>query len=101
METYKINLQLFADAGTLVNTTTGTANAYTGAVTTSTAMSATMKTFYDTELLENAREKLIFSQLGKKQSLPKRHGRTVEWRHNLYLRDASRRLFFTGPLCFR
>lgn len=74
------NLLIFADAGSVVNTTFGDANAYTGAVNTTGAMSSTMKTFYDTELLENARPKLIFSQLGKKQSLPKNHGETVEWR---------------------
>ncbi len=75
-----LNLQLFADAGTVVNTTTGTANAYNGEVTTSEAMSPTMKTFYDTELLENARSQMVFTQLGKKQALPKKHGKTVEWR---------------------
>lgn len=74
------DLLIFADAGTLVNTTYGNANAYTGATNTTTDMSSTMKTFYDTELLENARPKLIFSQLGKKQNLPKNHGETVEWR---------------------
>lgn len=74
------NLLIFADAGTVVNTTTGTANAYDGTVSTTGAMSSTMKTFYDTELLENARPKLIFSQLGNKQTLPKNHGETVEWR---------------------
>lgn len=79
-EIFKINLQLFADAGTTVNTTTGTANAYTGETATTTAMSATMKTYYDTELLENARAKLVFAQLGAKQRLPSRHGKTVEWR---------------------
>lgn len=75
-----INLQRFADAGTNVNTTTGTANAYTGTVTTSTAMSPTMKTFYDTSLLDNAREAQVFTQLGSKQVLPAHHGKTVEWR---------------------
>lgn len=74
------DLQLFAAAGTLVNTTTGDANAYTGDVNTTGAMSSTMKTYYDTELLENARPKLIFAQLGKKQPLPANHGETVEWR---------------------
>jgi N4-gp56 family major capsid protein len=85
---YRINLQLFADAGTSVNITTngttGTVNAYTGAYdtskTTTHSMSATMKEYYDTELLENAREKLVFAQLGKKQPLPRNHGKTVEWR---------------------
>lgn len=75
-----INLQHFADAGTLVNTSAGTVNAYTGSATASTAMSPTMKTYYDTELLENSRPQLIFSQLGKRQPLPPRHGKTVEWR---------------------
>ena len=80
MFTYLFNLQMFAEAGNVVNTTTGHVNAYTGAANTTNALSASMKTFYDTELLENAREKLIFQQLGRKQSLPANHGKTVEWR---------------------
>jgi N4-gp56 family major capsid protein len=39
-----------------------------------------MKTYYDTELLENARNQHYFSQFGKKQPLPKGNGKTVEWR---------------------
>lgn len=77
---FRFNLQLLAEAGTVTNTTTGTVNAYTGAATTTDALSPTMKTFYDTELLENAREKLIFQQLGRKQSLPAKHGKVIEWR---------------------
>ncbi len=81
-------LTLFADSGTAVNittnATTGVVNAYTGAYDATdkakNSMSPTMKTFYDTELLENARPKLIFTQLGKKQTLPANHGETVEWR---------------------
>lgn len=80
MFNYLFNLQLFAEAGNVVNTTTGHVNAYTGNATTTNAMSDSMKTFYDTELLENAREKLIFGQLGRKQALPANHGKTVEWR---------------------
>ena len=76
----KFNLQLFADAGTTVMTTTGTANAYTGEVTTTDAMSSTLKTFYDTELLENARVELFYAQFAQKQPLPKGRGKTVEWR---------------------
>jgi N4-gp56 family major capsid protein len=68
------------DAGTVVNTTTGDVNAYTGAANATGAMSPGMKTYYDTELLENARPRLIFTQLGKKQFLPKNHGESVEWR---------------------
>lgn len=78
-----LDLQLFAEAGNLVNATGGYVNAYTGDVTNfsgTDTMSPTMKTFYDTELLENARESLVFQQLGRKQSLPANHGMTVEWR---------------------
>lgn len=80
----KLNLQLFADAGSLVNTTIGYRNAYTGELTPFTTgtddLSPTMKTFYKTGMLKNARPKLVYAQLGKKQALPSRNGRTVEWR---------------------
>ena len=77
------NLQLFADAGTLVNATSNYVNAYDG---TTTAFDATntlageLKTFYDTELLENARVELFYAQFAKTQPLPKGRGNTVEWR---------------------
>jgi N4-gp56 family major capsid protein len=74
------SLQLFAEAGTLVNTTGGSVNAHTGAVEASSAMSAELKTFYDTELLENARVEMFYAQFAKKQTLPANHGTTVEWR---------------------
>jgi N4-gp56 family major capsid protein len=76
----KFNLQLFADAGTVVMTTGGTANAYTGETAATGAMSSTLKEFYDTELLENARVEMFYAQFGKKQPLPKGRGKTVEWR---------------------
>ena len=63
-----LNLQLFADVQP-VNVTTQ--------ATTGADMSPTMKTFYDTALLENAREQMVFTQFGKKQPL---HGNKVEWR---------------------
>ena len=64
-----------------VNTTTGDVNAFDASTVNSTgAMSAAMKTYYDTELLENARPRLIFSQLGKSQFLPANHGDSVQWR---------------------
>lgn len=82
------NLMIHADAGTVVNVTTngttGPVNAYTGvhdpSETNRYSMSSTMKTYYDTELLENARPQLKFAQLGKQQRLPKQHGKSVEWR---------------------
>ena len=76
-------IQLFADAGTLVNATGGYVNASTGAVTnfdSVNTLSGELKTFYDTELLENARVELFYAQFAKKQHLPANHGTTVEWR---------------------
>ena len=77
------SLQLFADAGTLVNTTQNYVNAYTGDVTAfddKNTLSGELKTFYDTELLENARIEMYYAQFAKKQALPAGRGKTVEWR---------------------
>ena len=73
-------LQLFADAGSVVNTTTGSANATTGEKQTSAGLSATVKAFYDTELLENAKREMVYAQFAKRQGLPGGNGTTVEWR---------------------
>ena len=76
-------LQIFADAGTLVNATGGYVNASTGAVTNfdgSNSLAGELKTFYDTELLENARVEMFYEQFAKKQSLPAGKGKSVEWR---------------------
>lgn len=78
-----LNLQLFADAGTLVNATGNYVNAYDGttqAFDSVNTMDGELKTFYDTELLENARVELFYAQFAKKQTLPKKHGKNVEWR---------------------
>lgn len=78
-----LNLQLFADTGTLVNATGSYVNAYTGEKTnfdTNNTLSGEMKTFYDTELLENARIEAYYGQFAKKQRLPRNHGTTMEWR---------------------
>ena len=80
---FAINLQLFADAGTLVNATGNYVNAYNGDVTEFSGvntLSGELKTFYDTELLENARVELFYAQFAKKQGLPANRGKTVEWR---------------------
>ena len=80
---FAINLQLFADAGTVVNTTGGYVNSSTGTVTNFegvNTLAGELKTFYDTELLENARAEMFYAQFGKKQRLPANHGTTVEWR---------------------
>ena len=73
----ELNLQLFADAGTLVNASGNYVNAYSGetsAFPDGGGMTASMKTFYDTELLENARPELIHTQFARKQALPARCG---------------------------
>ena len=62
---HEINLQLFSADVNPIN------------VTTQSSLSPTMKTFYDTTLLENAREQMVFTQFGKKQAMK---GNKVEWR---------------------
>lgn len=63
----KVNIQHFAD-GSDANTTT------------QSSMSAEMKQYYDTELLENSRKDMYFAQFGDKQPLPAGKGNKVEWR---------------------
>lgn len=79
----ELNLQLFDEAGTMVNTTTGYTNAYTGdheAFAGKYDLSAGMKTYYDTRLLQHAKATFIYQQLGEVQSLPGGRGKIVEWR---------------------
>ena len=84
MKDWIINLQRFAEAGTLVNAMPGYTNAYTGSVTPFTPgvddLTTLNKTFSDTALLDNARDKLIFTQLGKKLNLPSNKGTSIELR---------------------
>jgi len=71
---FKLFLQLFAwEQGV----TAGSPTVNPVNVTTQESLSPTMKTFYDTALLENAREEMIFTQFGKKQPLK---GNKCEWR---------------------
>ncbi len=64
-------LQLFAEAPAID---------YTINATSSDELSPTMKEYYDTQLLANAREEHYFAQFGKTQKLPKGRGKTIEWR---------------------
>lgn len=76
-------LQLFADSGTLVNATGNYVNAYTGSTTSFDAtntLAGELKTFYDTEMLENARIEMYYAQFAKRQPLPRGRGKVVEWR---------------------
>ena len=81
---YKMNLQLFADAGTLVNTSVNYANAYDKTQKTefsgTNTLDPTIKTYYDKELLENARTTMYYTQFAEKRPLPANHGSTIEWR---------------------
>lgn len=79
MEKY-FDLQLFANENNPnLNTNTtlhdGTTSGYADR-----NLSATMKTFYNTSLLENARNEHYYNQFGMKQPLPKNGGNKVEWR---------------------
>ena len=49
-------------------------------VTTQSGLSAEMKTYYDTELLENVRANLVYNQFAKTQPLPGGNGKKIEWR---------------------
>ena len=75
--------QLFGDAGDVVNALAGYTNAYTGAVTPFTPGSDDLgplnKTFFDTDMLDNTRDQMIYGQLGMKQTLPAHEGTSIEW----------------------
>lgn len=70
----ELNLQLFADAGTLVNASGNYVNAYSGetnAFPEGGGMTASMKTFYDTELLEtHGQNSFIRSLPASRRCLP-------------------------------
>lgn len=86
----KLNTQLFAGGYTDLNGSGSTTSSINVNVTNQRTsdgaggyihdLTPGMKTFYDTELLENARAELHFGQFGKKVALPKGNGKTVEWR---------------------
>lgn len=65
-----LDLQLFAEANTQTTALNAEGN----------SLAPTMKTFYRTSLLENARNEHYFNQFGQKQPLPKNGGNKVEWR---------------------
>ena len=66
---FTLNLQLFA---------AGDRAAFNPNTTTTSGMSATMKDFYDTALLENARAVMVWEQFAKRQTTT--HGKRAEWR---------------------
>ena len=66
-----INIQLFGEVNAVINTTKNEGK---------DTLDTTLKAYYDTELLENARTEMFYAQFGKKQPLPARHKGLVEWR---------------------
>lgn len=83
MFAYHYDLQLFAQQPSTVTGTENYVNPFTGntqAFDSENSMSAEMKTFYDTNLLVNARPNLVYAQFGRKQGLPAHRGKTVEFR---------------------
>lgn len=93
MSLFAFDLQLFATGGgELTNTTTQYVNSYTGSATAwagVNTLAPEMKTYYDTELLENARPDMVHAQFGRKQSIPKGRGRSIEWRKFNTLANAT------------
>lgn len=67
MKTFKINLGLFTDPNPPNKTT-------------DSGMSPEMKTYYDTELLENAKPNLVHDRWAVKKPIPKGRGKIVEFR---------------------
>ncbi|MBQ8504550.1 MAG: N4-gp56 family major capsid protein [Clostridia bacterium] len=64
----RMNLQLFAEPNPNVQ------------ATTSEGLSAENKTFYDKRLLQTAQPNLVHLQFGRKTSIPKNGGKTIEYR---------------------
>lgn len=67
MNDIKMNLQLFAVQTTLLNTS-------------GNDLSPEMKTFYDKTLITMAEPYLVHDQFGQKRPIPKRGGKTIEFR---------------------
>lgn len=70
MNTLIFDIQRFAEANTQTTTAAAQGN----------DLSPAMKEYYDTELLENAKEELFFNQFGRVQQLPEGNGKRVQWR---------------------
>lgn len=49
-------------------------------VTTSAGMKPELKTFYDMQLIENAKPVLVHNQFGQKRPIPKNEGKTINFR---------------------
>ena len=79
----RFDLQRFADAGSVVNATVAYVNSSTGnqtAFSGANTLAPEMKDYYNNELLENYRVKQIFTQFGRRHTLPARHKGVSEFR---------------------
>ena len=87
-----LNIQMFADAGTLVSGLGGYANNETGATAAfdqANTLAPQLKTFYDTVALRQVQTKDRITQLAEKETLPAHVGITIEWRKWNDLPDAG------------
>ena len=64
-----LDLQLFADASTQLQNTTG-----------SSGLTAEMKTYYEKRLLDQAEPALVHNQFGDPYPIPANGGKTIEFR---------------------
>ena len=72
----KINLSLFG-ASEVVNTTAGVVNAATGEAS---GLSEQMQAYYSAFLIDNAEPALIYDRFAQKVTIPKGHGKTIQFR---------------------
>lgn len=72
MKKFKLNLQLFAEPNLNVQTTTRSG--------VDNDLTIEMKTYYDKQLLEDAKPNLVHNQFGQKRPIPRNGGKTIEWR---------------------
>ena len=72
----KINLSLFG-ASEVVNTTAGVVNAATGEAV---GLSEQMQAYYSAFLIDNAEPALIYDRFAQKVTIPKGHGKTIQFR---------------------
>lgn len=74
----KANLDIIVDVASFMKVSLGMFS--NPQLTTSADLSIEMKTFYDDELIENARPELVHDQFGQKRPIPKNGGKIVEFR---------------------
>ena len=76
----------------VINTTAGYADPVAGTVTPfsgANTLAPEMKTYYDTELLVNARPEMVHAQFGRQQTIPQGRGKVIEWRKFNTLQNAG------------